>query len=117
MRFIIEHKALSPGSSPNMVKHPLPAPDLNFSICTEAAVPPKGPFFVLKFCGSCSLTFAQLGRLGCGFDLPKLDPVLAPAPSHPLTWILGLHFCWSNIFLVFIFKRSASAVTVSHLEN
>ena len=41
---IIEHETLSLVFSPNMIKHPLPVPDLNFTIYNEAVVLPKDPF-------------------------------------------------------------------------
>lgn len=113
----MEHETLGLGSSLNTDQHLLPAPGFDFPNCSRAAIPLKRPLSALQFSTSNSFAFVQPGRLGCGFDLHRLDPVLAPATSHPLTWILGFQFCQCNILLVFIFKRSASVVTVSHFEN
>lgn len=85
VRLIIDHKALSLGSSSNTVKGSHPTQNLTSSSVLRLHYPPKVPF-VLKFCGCNSLAFVQPGKLGCGFDLPKLDLVLAQLPpTH--AWI------------------------------
>lgn len=103
----MEQKALGLGSSLNTDKHSLPAPGFNFPIRRRAGILPPSPkpLSALQFSTSNSFAFSHPGRRGFDFDLHKLGPVPAPATSHPLTQILGSHFCQRHIFSSVYFEK------------
>lgn len=78
MRLIISKKLLAWDPVPKQISTYLLPQALISPSVRRLEYPPKRSLLALKFCGSSSLAFAQLGKLG--FDLRKLDPVYHQLP-------------------------------------
>lgn len=115
---IIVQKTLGLDSGSDTDKHSLPAPGLNFPIRAEIGKcsHPKDLFL------RCSSVVPVLLLLHVG--LARMQLLSVQTGSCPSTGCLApplmdskLTFLLEYMFLVFILKRSASVVTISHLEN